>query len=203
MFLDHIWRCGMELGLGRRGSLKHSDGWMLSPFSRGRLFVTLQTVALQAPLSMGFSRQENWSGLPCPPPGDLPHPGIDPRSPASFASQADSLLLSVWGNFQIHIVFCFNLCKTDLVRAILCSNYKIGSHFSSSHHSLLLRWFSKLLLPLCGYFMQCPLPQTASTLSTPNTHTHTHTHTHTILLQWLSRKSSGKLEQTMSKQISN
>ena len=38
-------------------------------------------VASQAPLSMGFSRQEYWSGLPCPPPGDLPNPGIEPRSP--------------------------------------------------------------------------------------------------------------------------
>ena len=38
--------------------------------------VTPWTVAHQAPLSMGFSRQEHWSGLPCPPPGDLPHPGI-------------------------------------------------------------------------------------------------------------------------------
>ena len=37
-------------------------------------------VARQAPLSMGFSRQENWSGLPCPPPGDLPDPGIKPVS---------------------------------------------------------------------------------------------------------------------------
>ena len=42
----------------------------------------------QASLSMGFSRQEYWSGLPCPPPGDLPDPGIEPRSPAL---QADSL----------------------------------------------------------------------------------------------------------------
>ena len=46
------------------------------------------TVAFQAPLSMGFSRQEFWSGLPCLPPGDLPDPGIEPRSPAL---QADSL----------------------------------------------------------------------------------------------------------------
>ena len=43
----------------------------------------------QAPLSKGFSRQEYWSGLPFPPPGDLPNPGIEPRSPAL---QADSLL---------------------------------------------------------------------------------------------------------------
>ena len=42
---------------------------------------TLWTVARQAPLSMGFSRQEYWSGLPFPPPGDLPDPGIEPGSP--------------------------------------------------------------------------------------------------------------------------
>ena len=42
--------------------------------------VTPWTVAHQAPLSMGFSRQEYWSGLPCPPPGDLPDSGIEPRS---------------------------------------------------------------------------------------------------------------------------
>ena len=50
---------------------------MLSRFSAVRLSATLWTAARQAPLSMGFSRQEYWSGLPCPPPGDLPNPGID------------------------------------------------------------------------------------------------------------------------------
>ena len=59
---------------------------LLSCFSHVPLFVTLWTVARQAPLSMGFSRQEHWSGLPCPPPGDL-EPGIQPRSPTF---QADS-----------------------------------------------------------------------------------------------------------------
>ena len=53
--------------------------------SRVQLFATPWTVARQAPLSMEFSRQEYWSGLPCPPPGDLPHPGIKPKSPASPA----------------------------------------------------------------------------------------------------------------------
>ena len=48
-----------------------------------------QSVAHQAPLSMGFSRQEYYSGLPCLPPGDLPSPGIEPRSPTLWA---DSLL---------------------------------------------------------------------------------------------------------------
>ena len=53
---------------------------VLSRFSRVWLFETWQTVALQTPLSMRFSRQEYWSGLPCPPPGDLPDPGIEPMS---------------------------------------------------------------------------------------------------------------------------
>ena len=55
---------------------------MLSHFGRVQLFATLQTVAHQAPLSMGFSRPEPWSGLLCPPLGDLPDPGIEPESPA-------------------------------------------------------------------------------------------------------------------------
>ena len=53
------------------------------------LFVIPWTIARQAPLSMGFTRQEYGSGLPCPSPGDLPDPGIKPMSPAS---QGDSLL---------------------------------------------------------------------------------------------------------------
>ena len=56
--------------------------------SRVRLFATPWTVAYKAPLSMGLSRQEYWSGLPFPSPGDLPDPGIEPGSPAL---QADSL----------------------------------------------------------------------------------------------------------------
>ena len=46
------------------------------------LFVTPWTVAHQAPLSIGFFREEYWSGLPCSPPRDLPNPGIEPESPA-------------------------------------------------------------------------------------------------------------------------
>ena len=54
-------------------------------FSRVQLFVTLWAVACQAPLSMEFSRQEYWSGLPCLPPGDLPNPEMEPTSPVSPA----------------------------------------------------------------------------------------------------------------------
>ena len=61
---------------------------LLSHFSRVQLCATPQMAAHEAPLSLGFSRQEHWSGLPCPPPGDLPNPRIEPTSPTL---QADSL----------------------------------------------------------------------------------------------------------------
>jgi len=67
----------------------------LSCFSHVWLFVTPWTVAFQAPLSMRFSRQEYWSGLPCPPPGHLPNPGIKPES---LVLKVDSLLLSHQGS---------------------------------------------------------------------------------------------------------
>ena len=54
----------------------------MKSLSRVQLFATPWTVAYQAPLSVGFSGQEYWSGLPFPSPGDLPNPGIKPRSPA-------------------------------------------------------------------------------------------------------------------------
>ena len=59
---------------------------VLCCFSHVWLFGTPWTVARQAPLSMGFSRQEYWSGLPCPPPGDLPVPGIEPASHLHYLS---------------------------------------------------------------------------------------------------------------------
>ena len=62
--------------------------WVPNCFSHVWPFVTLWTVAHQAPLSVGFSRQEDWSGLPFPPPGELLDPGIKPEWPAL---QADSL----------------------------------------------------------------------------------------------------------------
>ena len=61
---------------------------IVKSLSRVLLFATPWTVAYQAPPSMGFSRQEYWSGLPFPSPGDLPNPGIEPKSPAF---QADAL----------------------------------------------------------------------------------------------------------------
>ena len=58
--------------------------------SRVWLFATLWTVAYQVPLLMGFSSQEYWSGLPFPSPGDLPNPGIEPKSPALYADALPS-----------------------------------------------------------------------------------------------------------------
>ena len=68
---------------------------VLSHFNRIRLFATPWTIARRAPLSMEFSRQEYWSGLPCLSPGDLPNPGIEPVPPEL---QVDSLPLSYLGS---------------------------------------------------------------------------------------------------------
>ncbi|CAI9168887.1 unnamed protein product [Rangifer tarandus platyrhynchus] len=73
---------------------------MLSCFSRVWLFETPWAIAHQAPLSMGLSRQEYWSGLSCPAPGGLPDPRTERLSPVSPASQADSFLLSHRGNLK-------------------------------------------------------------------------------------------------------
>ena len=67
-----------------------------------RLFVTPWTVAYQVPPSMGFFRQEYWSGLPFPAPGDLPNPGVEPRSPTL---QADTLLSEPPGKSKMQIQF--------------------------------------------------------------------------------------------------
>ena len=74
---------------------RRSVSWWLSHV---RLFATSWTVAHQVSLSMGFSRQEYWSGLPFPSPGDLPNSGIKPGSPAL---QADSLQ-TVWATRENH-----------------------------------------------------------------------------------------------------
>ena len=74
------------------------------------LFATPLTIAHQTPLTMGFSRQEYWSGLPCPPPGDLPNPGTKPRSPTL---QADSLLTESSGKTTWFLSTCKNEIRVD------------------------------------------------------------------------------------------
>ena len=93
--------------------------------SHVRCFATPRTVAHQAPLSMEFFRQEYWTGLPFPSPGDLPNPGIEPRFPALWV---DSLPLSHEGS-------PFNFSTNTLPSAKMVSkppvfNYLFGSLFS-------------------------------------------------------------------------
>ena len=115
---------------------------MLSCFIRVRLFVTPWTVANQAPLSMGFSRQEYWSGLPFPSPGDLPNPEIEPRCPTS---QADSLPAEPQGKpkdtgvgslFLLQRIFPTQELNRSLLhgRQILYQlSYEGSSHFTEMH----------------------------------------------------------------------
>ena len=66
--------------VGGGGAERGMHACVLNCFAHVQLYATLWTVAHQAPLSMGFSRQEYWSGLPCAPPETLPDPGIEPMS---------------------------------------------------------------------------------------------------------------------------
>ena len=77
---------------------------MLSHFSHGRLFATPWTVARQAPLSIGFPRQESWSGLPCPSPGDLPHPGTEPASLTSVLASGFFATSTIWKPNQTKVI---------------------------------------------------------------------------------------------------
>ena len=83
--------------------------------SRILLFATPWTVTYQAPPSMGFSRQEYWRGLPCPPPGDLPHPGIEPTSPVDNALPSRFFITSATfssNTFSIPTNHCLvNICS--------------------------------------------------------------------------------------------
>ena len=77
---------------------------MLSHLGHIRFFATLWTVAHQAPLSMRFSRQEYWNGLLCPPPGDLPNPGIEPVFLISLALAGRFFTTSkVFTTWEVHI----------------------------------------------------------------------------------------------------
>ena len=84
-FHEHLsgFCCEPSLGpqvLTRSGSGVCVCACLLGGFSRVQLFETPWVITCQSPLIMGSSRQECWSGLPCPPPGDLPHPGMEPAS---------------------------------------------------------------------------------------------------------------------------
>ena len=99
--LEYNFRTSVKLLL-YSGQHHYHNGIPTSVWSRMlssvRLFATPWTVAHQSLLSTELSRQEYWSGLPFPPPEDIPEPGTEPTSPVFPALLVDSLLLSHWGS---------------------------------------------------------------------------------------------------------
>ena len=92
---QEIWYTRLKWG-SLAMNTTHTHACMLHPFSCVQLFATLWTEACQAPLSMGFSRQEYWRGVSYPPPGDLSNPGIKPMSLTSPALVGRFLGSTTW-----------------------------------------------------------------------------------------------------------
>ena len=116
-----------------------------------QLFVTLWTAALQAPLSMGFSRQEYRSGLPSSPPEDLPSPGIEPESLVSPALAGRFFTTNaIWEALYICIYIFFLLCPKWVCRAGLIKTLiTISRHsFYSAKNKCTFSIFGKTQ-PLC------------------------------------------------------
>ena len=109
---------------------------LLSRFSHVQLFVTSWTVAHRAHLSMGFSRQEFWSGLPCPPPGALPDPGREHVSPVDSSS-----LSTQQAPARAHRLFISSGCVCRPWEAFNCASTK-SSTFWPLGFSLFSTFFS-------------------------------------------------------------
>ena len=130
---------------------------MLSHFSRVQLFVTPWTVTCQAPLSMGFSRQEYWSGLPCLPPGDLPKPEIDLSSLMSPALAGrffttsttwETNLLSVLYKIKIPWALCLHILGILFKSAswvFLLAEMEVITSFSEGMKTV-IKWLCHLFL---------------------------------------------------------
>ena len=134
-------------GLG--GKMLRFHACMLSLFSNVRLFVTLWTVARLSPLPVRFSRQEYWSGLPCPPPEDLPHTGVEPvslMSPelAGGVFTTSTTWEALWFHGRIYSSIFFPLAQLGIFIAFQCNkgtsfSYKKKSQSSHLEHCLLMR----------------------------------------------------------------
>ena len=96
----------------------NSDSTFMLMFSSVWLFVTPWTVAHQAPLSMGFSRQEYWSGLPFPTPGDLSDQGIEPMSLVSLALAGRFFTTAPSGEPQVNITSIINDINTGISKTL-------------------------------------------------------------------------------------
>ena len=112
-------------------------------FSHVQLFVTPRTVACQASLSMEFSRQEYWSGLPFPSPEELPNSGIESWSPAS---QADSLLLELQRRLQ-EVTAAAAAAKSHQSCPTLCDPMNCSLPSSSVHGILQARILEWIAIP--------------------------------------------------------
>ena len=123
--------------------------------------LTSWTVACQAPLSMEFSREKYWNGLPFPSSGDFPNPGIEPRS---HALQADSLPTELWGKPKRCIVVAFMFMSLINFELFFVYSMKWGSKLIllhvevqfSQHHllkTILPQWM--VLLPLSKIYQSC------------------------------------------------
>ena len=110
--------------------------------SRVQLFKTPWTVALQAPPSMGFSRQEYWSGLPFPSPGDLPDPGLEPRSPSLQADPCEEGIIIIIFNNKYFLNFHIQRRRTS--NSPLCLSDRCPTYISSKQTPFLLPSTSSL-----------------------------------------------------------
>ena len=133
------------------------------------------TLARQASLSMKFPRQENWSGLPFPPPGDLLDPGIKPKSPGSPALQVDSLMLEPlgkpnkgykcviihWTNsifcfvFSLSHLLCFSFIEVQLANKILIYLRSTAWYFGAHIHCEMIatiKWINISVISLSHHF---------------------------------------------------
>ena len=135
---------------------------MLSRFNRVQLFVTLWTVARQAPPSMGFSRQEYWSGLPCPPPGDHLDPGMKHMSLTSpaLAGKFFTLCLSAYLVLPRFYELCLYKNPNRAASLYLHSHLfrtKCSYIFCLGHFNSILT----LLIDSTSFFPGTPLPRAA------------------------------------------
>ena len=133
---------------------------MLSHFSHVWLFVTQWTVAHQFPLSMVFSRQEYWSGLLCPPPGDLPNQGLNPPSSMSPALTGRFFTTSAtWealGGLKSH--------KYWFITLVSCQPGKQASNLLTKYNTTRYQWREEARkTEISGYFLETVLPRLNTT----------------------------------------
>ena len=119
---------------------------MLSCFTRVWLFVTPWTIVRQAPPSMEFSRQEYWSGLLCPPPGNLTNLGIKPRSPALAGR-----FFTIWATREAHHTYNNPIYKIVIKQLRIILYSQVGKDFQKQEISLRIHdenaWWSDCIKP--------------------------------------------------------